>query len=337
MGTERLRLVWFGVLGAALLVPLVLGRNKFGMDLAVSSLLYVTLALGLNITVGFAGLLDLGYVAFYAVGAYTYAVLNVHWKVPFVVALPLGGVCAGVAGFFLGSPTLRLRGDYLAIVTLGFAQMTYLVLNNWMSVTKGPNGLIGIERPSLFGFLAVKPGGIFLRSADAQPLFKVQPAVAMYYLALALSLFAIFASVRLNDSRVGRALIAMREDEQAARGMGINVARLKILAFTLAASLAGLAGVLYSAKVNFINPESFTFQESVLILSMVVLGGMGSVPGVVVGALVLYLMPELMRGWLSSDKRMLVFGILMVLMMLFRPQGLWPSATRRRELAEKEA
>lgn len=336
-------------LALALGLPAAISPQR--LDLAVFALLYVTLALGLNITVGFAGLLDLGYVAFYAVGAYTYGILNYHYKVPFILALPLGGAMAGLAGLLLGSPTLRLRGDYLAIVTLGFAQMTQIVLKNWESVTKGVNGIIGIERPSIFGYLAVKRRGIYLHHGDAKALLEVAEQVPFYYLALALAVLAIVATRRLEVSRIGRALMAIREDETAAQAMGINTSALKLLAFVMGATWAGFAGVLFASKFTFISPESFTFLESVMILSMVVLGGMGSIPGVVVGALVLYLVPELLRDLdkflprehlpaLLQGKnlaaefaryRMLIFGMLMVAMMIWRPQGLLPSAAIRRE------
>ena len=324
------------LLAFALSLPLLLSQG--GMELAVTALLYVILALGLNVTVGYAGLLDLGYVAFYAVGAYTYGCLNYHYKVPFIICLPLGALAAAIAGLLLGSPVLRLRGDYLAIVTLGFAQMVWIVLKNWESVTNGVNGLIGIHRPSIFGYLAIKTRGVYLHVDDPEPLLKVHYLVPFYFIALTFAIAAAAATHRLEFSRMGRALMAIREDETAARAMGIHTSRMKLLAFVFGATWAGLAGVLFSAKIQFITPESFTFMESVLILCMVVLGGMGSIPGVIVGALVLYLLPELMREWFSPETakwRILAFGTAMIVMMVFRPQGLIPSAAIRREVAAR--
>ncbi len=292
-------------LAAAVVIPL--GLNRYYIDVLTQVGIYATLALGLNIVVGLAGLLNLGYIAFYAVGAYAYGLLATRADVSFWQVLPLGGVLAAVFGVLLGFPALRLRGDYLAIVTLGFGEMTRIVLNNWDSVTGGPNGIIGIPRPSLFGFLFSHP-------------------IHYYYLILAVVLLTIFAVDRLNQSRLGRAWTAMRDDEVAAEAMGIDLVKTKLLAFGLGATWAGLAGVFFASKMTFISPESFTFFESVIVLCMVTLGGMGSIPGVILGAALLMILPEMMRQF--ALYRMLVFGAAMVGMMVMRPKGLLTARRR---------
>jgi branched-chain amino acid transport system permease protein len=291
------------------------------------SLLYVLLALGLNIVVGYAGLLDLGYVAFYAVGAYMYALLasphlveNFEWiaqalpdgmHTPVWAVIPLAAGLAAAAGVLLGLPVLKLRGDYLAIVTLGFGEITRITLNNWDTLTNGPNGIMGIAPPLFFGFSLNKP-------------------LHLYYLALFFVACLAFVSLRLQRSRIGRAWVAMREDETAAEAMGVPTVRLKLLAFTIAAFFGGVAGVLFASKQLFVSPESFNFLESVMILCMVVLGGMGSVPGVILGAILLAFLPEVLRG--VAEYRLIVFGAAMVALMRYRPQGLWPSSRRHLEL-----
>ncbi|MDI6738844.1 MAG: branched-chain amino acid ABC transporter permease [Candidatus Edwardsbacteria bacterium] len=298
---------------AALSLALPLVLNKYFMDVVITAGIYIVLALGLNIIVGLAGLLVLGYIAFYAVGAYSYAILSTHFHLNFFWALPIGAMLALVFGLLLGLPTLRLRGDYLAIVTLGFGEITRIVLNNWDGLTGGPNGIMHIGRPAFGGIALGKP-------------------IHIYYIVLFfIALVALFID-RLNHSRLGRALIAMREDEAAARACGIDTTRLKILAFCLAAAAAGMMGVVFAAKMSFISPESFSFWESVMVLCMVVLGGMASVPGVIVGALALIVLPEAFRQF--QNYRMLVFGAAMVAMMIFRPQGLLPSRRRKMELEE---
>jgi len=273
--------------------------------------LYAVLALGLNISVGLAGLLDLGYIAFYAIGAYTYALLSTKVGISFWLALPIGGLFAACVGFILGIITLRLRGDYLAIVTLGFIHIVHLILNNWDSLTGGPNGILGIARPSLMSF-------------------KFNQPIHFYYLILTIATITMIVITRLNNSRIGRAWIAMREDEIAAEAMGIDTTRMKCLAFSLGAFWAGLAGVFFAGKFAFVSPESFTFFESVFVLAMVVLGGMGSIPGAAIGAIILIILPEALRGFASY--RMLIFGAALVAMMVFRPQGLIGSPRRRVEL-----
>ncbi len=272
--------------------------------------------LELNIVVGQTGLLVFGYVAFYAVGAYTYAILSTAHGFSFWAVLPIAAFFAGIFGILLGAPALRLRGDYLAIVTLGFGEITRIVLNNWDSLTGGPNGISGVARPSI---------GPFVFSSLNH----------FYYLVLVLVILTIIVVSRLNDSRVGRAWIAIREDEVAAEAMGVNTFAFKMLSFGLGAVVAGLAGAFYVAKMGFVSPESFNFFESVIILCMVVLGGMGSIPGVVFGSLVLFLMPEALRDF--QQYRMLIFGGSLVMIMVFRPQGFIGTRRTGIELAHKEA
>jgi len=295
----------------ALLVIFPFTANRYTLDLSVQAGIYIMLALGLNIVVGQTGLLVLGYVAFYAVGAYTYALLSTGMDVSFWAALPIAAILAGIFGLLLGAPVLRLRGDYLAIVTLGFGEITRIVLNNWDSLTGGPNGISGIPRPEAGSFV-------------------FNDMTHYYFLVLAMLVLTFFVVRRLNDSRIGRAWIAIREDEVAAEAMGVNTTYLKLLAFMLGAVLAGVAGVLYASKMRFVSPESFNFFESVIILCMVVLGGMGSIPGVILGAVVLYLLPEGLREF--QQYRMLIFGGAMVAMMVFRPQGFIGTKRRRMEL-----
>ena len=292
--------------------------STYQVNIMTTVLLYVMLGLGLNIVVGLAGLLDLGYVAFYAVGAYSYALLSHHFGLGFWIALPLGALLGAVFGILLGFPVLRLRGDYLAIVTLGFGEIIRLVLENWNAFSFGPSGIANIPRPSFFGTQ-----------------FRLQDAtVYLYFIMIGLILFTVFVVNRLQHSRIGRAWIAMREDEIACQAMGIDKTRTKLAAFALGATWAGMAGVIFAAKTTFINPASFTFLESAMILSIVVLGGMGSITGVICGALILILLPEYLRVF--SDFRMLLFGAIMVLMMVFRPQGLISDIRRTYELKGEE-
>jgi branched-chain amino acid transport system permease protein len=292
--------------------------STYQTNIMTTVLMYIMLGLGLNIVVGLAGLLDLGYVAFYAVGAYCYALLNHHFGVGFWIALPVGAFTGAVFGILLGFPVLRLRGDYLAIVTLGFGEIIRLVLENWNEFSFGPSGIANIDRASLLGI------ELSLQNAT----------VYLYFIMIALVLFTVFVVNRLQDSRIGRAWIAMREDELACQAMGIDKVRTKLAAFALGATWAGMAGVIFAAKTTFINPASFTFLESAMILSIVVLGGMGSIAGVVLGAVVLILLPEYLRAF--SEYRMLLFGAIMVLMMVFRPQGLISNVRRTYELKSEE-
>lgn len=278
--------------------------SSYQTNIMTTALIYVMLGLGLNIVVGLAGLLDLGYVAFYAVGAYSYALLNHHFGLGFWTILPVGGLLGALFGILLGFPVLRLRGDYLAIVTLGFGEIIRLILENWNAFSFGPSGIANISRPGLFGI----------------SMTLTEATIYIYYLMVALCLFTIFVVNRLQDSRIGRAWIALREDEVACQAMGIDKTRTKLTAFALGATWAGMVGVIFAAKTTFINPASFTFMESAMILSIVVLGGMGSIMGVILGALILILTPEYLRAF--SAYRMLLFGTAMVLMMVFRPQGI---------------
>jgi branched-chain amino acid transport system permease protein len=281
------------------ILPFIL--NDYYRDIMTLTGVYIVLALGLNIVVGQAGLLNLGYVAFYAIGAYTYAIFSTTFGLAFWPGLVAGAISAAVFAVILGIPTLRLRGDYFAIVTLGLGEITRIILNNWDSVTGGPNGISKIGRPVIAGYV-------------------MQKTLDFYYLILLILVVTVFAMKRLMVSRIGRAWIAIREDEIAAEAMGINTFRLKLLAFVIGSAWAGMTGVFFAAKMAFISPESFTFFESVMILCMVVLGGMGSIPGIILGALLLITLPEIFRDF--QDYRMLAFGAALVLMMIFRPQGL---------------
>jgi len=279
-------------------------------NIMITALIYVVLGLGLNIVVGLAGLLDLGYVAFYAVGAYSYALLNYHFGLGFWTVLPIGALFGALFGILLGFPVLRLRGDYLAIVTLGFGEIIRLILENWNKFSFGPSGIANIPRPGFFGIKM---------SLEANIIY-------LYFLMIGMTLFTILVVNRLQNSRIGRAWIALREDEIACQAMGIDKTKTKLTAFALGATWAGMGGVIFAAKTTFINPASFTFLESAIILSIVVLGGMGSILGVILGAFALILLPEYLRAF--SDYRMLLFGATMVIMMVFRPQGIISSVRR---------
>jgi branched-chain amino acid transport system permease protein len=330
--------IWLGysllVIIAAIL-PLVTGATLGNGWVRVLDfvLLYAMLALGLNIVVGYAGLLDLGYIAFYAIGAYVYALLasphfGLHWS-PFII-LPIGAIVAGFFGVILGAPTLRLRGDYLAIVTLGFGEIVRLFMNNLdrpVNLTNGPQGInlidpiISLQQPlQLFGL-------------------RITAVYFYYYLFLMLAGTVVFVSIRLQDSRVGRAWMAIREDEMAAKACGINTRNIKLLAFAMGASFGGVAGGLFAGFQGFVSPESFVLLESIMVLCMVVLGGMGNITGVILGAALLTITPEVLRDIANpvqqaligrtlidpENLRMLLFGIALVATMLFRPQGIWPA------------
>ena len=308
------------------------------------AILYALLALGLNIVVGFAGLLDLGYIAFYAVGAYTYALLaSPHFDIhlPWWAILPIGAAVACTFGVLLGTPTLKLRGDYLAIVTLGFGEIIRIFLNNLsepFNLTNGPKGIWSID--------PIHVMGIDFGNTSRLAGLAFSGTIKYYYFLLAMLLVVIVVNLRLQDSRIGRAWEAIREDELAARAMGINTRNMKLLAFAMGASFGGVAGGMFSAIQGFISPESFILTESVMVLSMVVLGGMGNIWGVILGAALLTYVPEVLRytvapvqQWLFGRSlidaeviRMLLFGFAMVVMMLVRPAGLLPSAVRKREL-----
>jgi branched-chain amino acid transport system permease protein len=303
----------------ALLVPVLFYSNRYLLDLGILVLTYVMLGWGLNIVVGLAGLLDLGYVAFYAVGAYSYALLATNFHLSFWICLPLAGILAAFWGIMLGFPVLRLRGDYLAIVTLAFGEIIRLVLLNWQSLTGGPNGIPSIPRPSFFGLPFADADGSFASTFGLaySPTHRV---VFLFYLILALALLTNFVTLRLRRLPIGRAWEAMREDEIACRSLGINTTTTKLTAFAIGAMFGGFAGSFFATRQGFISPESFSFNESALILAIVVLGGMGSQLGVAVAALVMLGGFELFREF--ALYRMLIFGAAMVLIMIWRPRGL---------------
>lgn len=305
------------------------------------AILFILLSLGLNIVVGFAGLLDLGYIAFYAVGAYAYALLasphfNIH--LPFWLVLPISALVACLFGLLLGAPTLKLRGDYLAIVTLGFGEIIRIFLNNLsnpVNITNGPQGIARID-PFRIGSFDFSKSETYLGLIFSGP-------IKYYYLLVLVLVVVIIINLRLQNSRIGRAWEAIREDETAACAMGIDTTRIKLLAFAMGASFGGVAGGMFAAIQGFISPESFVLVESVMVLSMVVLGGMGNVWGVVLGAVLLSFVPELLRYTVAPAQmalfgkmliepeviRMLLFGLALVLVMILRPTGLWPSAVRK--------
>lgn len=290
---------WLIGIVAALFIPFV--ANAYQVDVLTTAMLYALLALGLNIIVGLTGVLHLGYAAFFAIGAYTYGMLNVYGHWPFWLGLFPAVLTAGVSGALIGLPALRVRGDYLAIVTLGFGEIVRITVTNLEHWTGGPNGLLGIAHPAL---------GAFDFSVSSAP---------YYYLVLAMMVFVAVVCMRLIRSRIGRAWIAIRDDELAAGCMGIPVLQLKLLAQGCGGAIAGLAGAIFAAKQGTITPDSFDFILSVMVLAMVVLGGLGSVRGAIIGALVLGALPELLRGF--EQYRMLLFGLSMIVIMRLRPQG----------------
>ena len=313
------RLVAPALLIFTLLVPVIFYNQRYILDLGILVLTYVMLGWGLNVVVGLAGLLDLGYVAFYAVGAYSYALLATNFGLSFWVCLPLAGFLASLWGVMLGFPVLRLRGDYLAIVTLAFGEIIRLVITNWQSLTGGPNGVSGIPRPTLFGIpLTAGDDGLAARlGIEYDP---TQRIIFLFYVILALALLTNWVTIRLRRLPIGRAWEALREDEVACRALGINTTTTKLTAFATGALFGGFAGAFFATRQGFISPESFTFQESALVLAIVVLGGMGSQLGVALAALTMIGGFELFRG--LEQYRMLVFGIAMVLLMIWRPRGL---------------
>ena len=310
------------LLALAVAMPLLPVADRYIVEIAITVLIYVMLGWGLNIVVGLAGLLDLGYVAFYAVGAYTYALLAINFDISFWLCLPIAGLFAALFGVILGFPVLRLRGDYLAIVTLGFGEMIRIVLLNWKDFSGGPNGISSIPRPDFFGFPFARDGEgqtTFheLFGLEFSPMHRI---VFLYYLILILALLTNWFTLRMRRLPVGRAWEALREDEIACRALGINPTNVKLSAFALGAMFGGFAGAFFATRQGFISPESFSVIESAVILAIVVLGGMGSQMGVVIAAAFLILVPELLRDF--SQYRMVLFGMAMVLIMLWRPQGL---------------
>jgi branched-chain amino acid transport system permease protein len=327
------------LLSAAIALPLT--GSRYYIDLGTLVLTYIMLGWGLNIVVGLAGLLDLGYVAFYAVGAYSYALLATTFGLGFWVCLPLAGILAACWGVMLGFPVLRLRGDYLAIVTLAFGEIIRIVLNNWVSLTNGPNGISGIPRPTLFGLAFSMDGG----PGTFGDFFNIEPQVIqriifLYYVILGLALLTNWVSLRLRRLPLGRAWEALREDEVACRSLGINVRNTKLTAFGIGALFGGFAGAFFATRQAFISPESFTFMESATVLAIVVLGGLGSQLGVALAAIVMIGGLEALRDFLSflgdqmdspvfagiaselPQYRVLIFGLALVVMMVLRPRGL---------------
>ncbi|MFN4265118.1 MAG: branched-chain amino acid ABC transporter permease [Aquabacterium sp.] len=355
------RVIGFVLSAVALAVlPLLLqGVGHAWVRIVDVALLYILLALGLNIVVGMAGLLDLGYIAFYAVGAYLFALLaSPHltesfpalaamypdgMHTPIWLVIPLGAGLAAMAGVLLGAPTLKLRGDYLAIVTLGFGEIIRVFMNNLdapVNITNGPMGIDSID--------PLKVGSVSLGEPWHIAGFTLEPVTLHYYLFLSMVVLAVILSSRLHDSRLGRAWIAIREDEIAAKAMGLNVRNLKLLAFGLGASFGGVSGVLFASFQGFVSPESFSLQESVMVVAMVVLGGLGHIPGVILGAFLLAALPEVLRyvagplqamtdGRLDAAiLRQLLVALAMIGIMLLRPRGLWPSPRHEDRLIPEE-
>jgi len=313
------RVLYGALIAGALLIPVII-RNDYWISALVLFGIWAILGLSLNIIVGYAGLFQLGHAAFWAVGAYTTAILNIYLKVPILVCMPISALVAAFFAILISRPILHLRGDYLCIVTIGFGEIVRLFLyNDPFKITGGVNGLRGIARPSIFGL-------------------EINTPTAYYYYVLFFALITILAMQRLENSRLGRAWNYIREDELAAEAMGIDTVKAKLLAFALGAAWAGVAGNIYASRYTVIAPETFSFWNSVVMFCIVVLGGTGSIPGVFVGTAGMILLPELLRTILSSilEWRLLIFGIAMVAMMIFRPEGLWPHRRYRLELRREE-
>lgn len=294
------------ILVAMAVAPFLFGT--YGTVILTNALLYVLLALGLNIVVGYAGLLDLGFAAFFAVGAYTVGITTLHFGLNFWLALPLAVLIAMLAGIIIGAPTLRLRSDYLAIVTLGFGEIVRITARN-LRETGGASGLIGIDSPWLFGW-------------------HIRTPLDFYYVFCVLAILGVIASARLANSRLGRAWLYVRHDEDAAEAMGINRVKVKLAAYVVGAIYGSIGGAFFAANLGAISPESFSFRQSVLILMAVILGGMGKIPGVILGAFIVILAPELLRD--AGDMRLLIFAVGLLLIMLFRPNGIWPARSKQK-------
>ncbi|EYU16746.1 high-affinity branched-chain amino acid ABC transporter permease LivM [Photorhabdus aegyptia] len=330
--TKRQKLLAILVIIAAIVWPFIVSRGS--VDIATLTLIYVMLGLGLNVVVGLSGLLVLGYAGFYAIGAYTYALLSHYYGLGFWQSLPLAGLTAALSGLLLGFPVLRLRGDYLAIVTLGFGEIVRILLLNNTEITGGPNGISQIPKPTFFGLefnRSVKEGGwdtfhgFFGLKYD--PSDRV---IFLYLVVLLLVILTVFIINRLLRMPLGRAWEALREDEIACRSLGLSPTRIKLAAFTISAAFAGFAGTLFAARQGFVSPESFTFVESAFVLAIVVLGGMGSQTAVILAAVLLVVSREMMRD--LNAYSMLLLGVMMVLMMIWRPQGLLPTKRRHVKL-----
>jgi branched-chain amino acid transport system permease protein len=330
----RTKMLGIAALTFALVFPFLPFADRYLIDLEILILTYIMLGWGLNIVVGLAGLLDLGYVAFYAIGAYSYALLAQYFGFSFWMCLPLAGILAAFWGIILGFPVLRLRGDYLAIVTLAFGEIIRIVLLNWYQFTGGPDGLSGIPRPTFFGLPFKRGEGNF---ADVFGLdySSIHRIIFLYFLILALALLTNFVTNRLRRLPIGRAWEALREDEIACRSLGLNTTMVKLSAFSIGAMFAGFAGSFFATRQGFISPESFTFIESALILAIVVLGGMGSQVGVVIASIALIGGFEIFRE--AEQFRMLIFGLAMVVIMVWKPRGLISTRIPSIFLKEKKA
>ena len=313
------------LLAFCVIYPMV--ANRYLVDVGITCLIYVVLGLGLNIVVGLAGLLDLGYIAFYAVGAYTYSLLNLNFGIPFWFCIPIGIGFGCIAGCIIGYPTLKMRGDYLAIVTMGFGEIIRLMLNNWDNLTAGPNGLYGQAKPALI-YPSISDGGLTWVT------YHLKSLESLYFLVLGIAVLTVIGVRRLDHSRIGRAWVAIREDEVAAELSGVPTMWLKLLAYALGASFAAVVGGFFAAKLSYTNPNFFIFMESCIVLCIVVLGGVGSTPGVIVAAVILSAVPEIFRDLQSY--RMLAFGAAMAAMMVLKPEGLIPATRRKRELHASE-
>ncbi|WP_339157684.1 branched-chain amino acid ABC transporter permease [Paenibacillus sp. FSL W8-0186] len=299
-----------GAAAAVLIVlPLVLQQvNDYWMHIVIMIGIFSILSMSLNVIIGYAGQFALGHAAFYGIGAYSAALLMIHFQVSFWIALPAAAMIAGFFGFLLGTPVIRLRGDYLGIVTLGFGEIVRLIFVNWVDVTRGPMGLPGIPAPTLFGY-------------------TFSGKTEFYYLILALALLTFFVIHRIVHSGVGLSLMTLREDETLAQSIGIRPNKYKLLAFTVGAFFAGIAGAFWASYISFVSPDAFRYLDSVNILAMVILGGSASLPGSVLGAVILVLAPELLRY--MSDYRMMLLGLAIVLMMIFKPTGFWGEKHRK--------
>lgn len=336
------------LLAAIIIFPLTPAADRYILDLAILVLTYIMLGWGLNIVVGLAGLLDLGYVAFYAVGAYSYALLASYFGLSFWICLPLAGIMAAFWGIILGFPVLRLRGDYLAIVTLAFGEIIRVVLLNWYQFTGGPDGLSGIPRPSFFGLEFKRFGDGTFHNFFGLDYSSLHRIIFLFYLILILALITNYVTLRLRKLPIGRAWEALREDEIACRSLGINTTNTKLSAFAIGAMFGGFAGAFFATRQGFISPESFTFIESAIILAIVVLGGMGSQIGVAISAVVMIggfemlRNTEFLKAFFGEDfnpslYRMLIFGLAMVFIMVWKPRGLISSRAPSVALKKKQA
>jgi len=315
-GLRKLHYFQFAILLLVVFAFPFVDHNPYHIDCLVSAGIFMLLALGLHVIIGYAGILNLGYAALFAVGAYTYALLNLHFKIPFWWGLIFSSLSAAFFGMVFAFPAIRLSGDYIAIVTLGTGEIVRIALNNLDFVTGGPNGLLGIDHPHILNYSF---------GVESKP---------YYFLVLVFIIFIVFFLKRLESSRLGRAWIALREDELAASCMGVNPVWAKLLAFGIGGFIAGIAGCVFVSKQGSVSPDSFDFVVSVMVVAMVVLGGLGNIFGALLGAFILSILPELLRGF--DTYRMLLFGIAMIFMMLFRPQGILEEVHHKGEFKEKE-